>query len=163
MGVPKRNGPSSSEEWLHLAVRYLARWDRTAAQVERFLTQKGASSAQARQALARLSDLGYLDDSRYAQRWIERRLARKPMGRERLKAELEANGVADAVADRALCEALREIDEETLARQALAVRQRKGRRLTPVQEARLLRQWGFAEETIDRMIRDRSGHEGLDA
>ena len=159
MGVPKRNGPSSSEEWLHLAVRYLARWDRTAAQVERFLTQKGASSAQARQALARLSDLGYLDDSRYAQRWIERRLARKPMGRERLKAELEATGVADAVADRAL----REIDEETLARQALAARQRKGRRLTPVQEARLLHQWGFAEETIDRMIRDRSGHEGLDA
>ena len=162
MGTPRRNGPSSPEEWLHLAVRYLARWDRAAAQVDRFLTQKGASPAQVRQAIARLSDLGYLDDSRYAQRWIERRLARKPLGRDRLKAELEASGVADALADRAIREAFRGVDEEELARRALAGRQRKGRRLTPVQVARLLRQWGFAEETIDRMIRDPSGHEGLD-
>ena len=163
MGVPRRNGPSSPEEWLHLAVRYLARWDRTVAQVGRFLSLKGASAAQVRQAVGRLSDLGYLDDSRYALRWIERRLARKPMGRDRLKAELEAGGIAEAVADRAIREAFREIDEEALARRALTARQRKGRRLTPAQAARLLHQWGFAEETIDRMIRDRSGHEGLDA
>ena len=39
----KRRIPQSGDEWFHRAVRYLARFDRTAAQVERFLTSKGAS------------------------------------------------------------------------------------------------------------------------
>jgi regulatory protein len=58
-------------------VRYLAQFDRTAAQVERFLTRKGASSAQAKQILSRLSTLRYLDDRAYAARWIETTLARR--------------------------------------------------------------------------------------
>jgi regulatory protein len=132
-------------------VRYLARWDRTVAQVERFLESQGASPVQVAQTIGRLSDLRYLDDRAYAQRWVESRLVRQPMGRERLKAELLAKGVADTVADGVLQEALRGIDDETLARRALKAKQRKGRRLSPLQAARLLRQWGFEDETIDRM------------
>lgn len=147
---------------MHLAVRYLARRDRTAAQVERFLLRKGASPAQAEQIVARLSDLRYLDDRAYAERWITGRLASRPMGRERLKAELRAGGVADAAADGAIREALRGIDEETLARRALRAAQRLGRRLTPAQSVRLLRQRGFEEETIHRMVRGRVGCEGFD-
>jgi regulatory protein len=133
-------------------VRYLARWDRTVAQVEQFLRDKGASPAQAKQTIGRLSDLRYLNDRAYAERWIESRLARQPMGRERLKAELQARGIGEAVADQAIRESLREVDEETLARRALKVRERRGQRLTPIQTLRLLRQWGFEEETIDRMM-----------
>lgn len=146
---------------MRLAVRYLARWDRTVAQVEQFLRDKGASPAQAKQTIGRLSDLRYLNDRAYAERWIENRLARRPMGRERLRAELQAKGIGEAVADRAIREALREVDEETLARRALKARQRRGR-LTPIQALRLLRQWGFEEDTIDRIIAARSGSEGSD-
>jgi len=148
----RRTTPSSSEEWLNLAVRYLARWDRTVAQVERFLRDKGASPAQAKQTIGRLSDLRYLNDGAYAERWVEMRLTRRPIGRERLKAELQAKGIADIVAERAIQKALRTVDEEALARRALKARQRGGRRLTPVQALRLLRQWGFEEETIDHII-----------
>jgi SOS response regulatory protein OraA/RecX len=74
------------------------------------------------------------------------------MGRERLKAELQAKGIAEAVADGAIRDALRGVDEEALARRALKARQRRGQRLTAIQSLRLLRQWGFEEETIDRMI-----------
>lgn len=152
MGAGKRTGPSSSEQWLHLAVRYLARWDRTVAQVEQFLRGKGASPAQAKQTVGRLSDLRYLNDPAYAERWIENRLARRPMGREQLKAELQARGIADSVADGAIQDALRGADEVALARRVLKSRQRRGQRLTAPQALRLLRQRGFAEETIERIM-----------
>ena len=148
---------------MHLAVRYLARWDRTVAQVEQFLLSKGASASQAKQTISRLSDLRYLDDRAYAGRWIESRLARQPMGRERLLAELQAKGIQETVAERAVREALREVDDDTLAKRALKSWQRKGRRVTALQAVRLLRQWGFEEETIERTIRARFGYEGLDS
>jgi regulatory protein len=148
---------------MHLAVRYLARWDRTVAQVEQFLLSKGASASQAKQTISRLSDLRYLDDRAYAGRWIESRLARQPMGRERLLAELQAKGIQETVAERAVREALREVDDDTLAKRALKSWQRKGRRVAMLQAVRLLRQWGFEEETIERTIRARFGHEGLDS
>ena len=163
MGVKKRPAPSTSEEWMHLAVRYLARWDRTVAQVEEFLLNKGASVSQAKQTISRLSDLRYLDDRAYAGRWIESRLTRQPMGRERLLAELQAKGIQETVAERAIREALYEVDDDTLAKQALKSWQRKGRRVTVLQAVRLLRQWGFEEETIERTIRARFGHEGLES
>lgn len=163
MGAKKRPAPSSSEEWLHLAVRYLARWDRTVAQVEQFLLSKGASASQAKHTVGRLSDLRYLDDRAYAERWIESRLARQPVGRERLLAELQGKGIGEVVAGGAVQNALRETDEETLARRALKAWQRKGRQVTALQAIRLLRQWGFEEETIERTIRARFGHEGLES
>ncbi|HLZ35870.1 MAG TPA: regulatory protein RecX [Nitrospira sp.] len=144
-------------------MRYLARFDRTAAQVERFLTSKGASPTQAGQTIRRLSALRYLDDHAYATRWVEARLARQPMGRERLKIELLAKGVAEALADGVIRDALQEVDEETWARQALRIQRRKGRRLLPRQAASLLRQRGFGEETIERIIGGGSEPEGHDS
>ncbi|MEK7272650.1 MAG: RecX family transcriptional regulator, partial [Nitrospirota bacterium] len=113
--------------------------------------------------ISRLSDLRYLDDRAYAGRWIESRLARQPMGRERLLAELQAKGIQETVAERAVREALREVDDDTLAKRALKSWQRKGRRVAMLQAVRLLRQWGFEEETIERTIRARFGHEGLES
>jgi regulatory protein len=158
----KRSIRQSPEEWLQSAVRYLARFDRTAAQVERFLTSKGASPDQARQTIGRLFDLRYLDDRAYASRWVETRLARRPMGRERLKAELMAKGVAEALADSAIGEALQAVDEEALARRAFRS-WRKGRRALPRQAAQYLRRRGFEEETIERIIRASRNIEGSDA
>jgi regulatory protein len=135
-------------------VRYLARFDRTAAQVERFLTSKGASPSQVKQAITRLSAHKYLDDRAYASRWVESILARRPMGRERLKSELMARGLGESLAEMAIAEGLRGVDEESLARKALRL---KGRDRGPVPRQRtvsLLRQRGFAEETIERIIRD---------
>jgi len=147
---------------MSLAIRYLARRDRTAAQVEQFLHRKGAEPAQTQQTIGRLSDLRYLNDGAYAERWIETRLTRRPMGRERLEAELLLQGVPETVAGRAIREALRDLDEDTLARRALAVIRRTGRQLTPAQSVRLLRHRGFEEETIDRMLGDRMRHEECD-
>lgn len=161
--VVKRRVPQSPDEWVQRAVRYLARFDRTAAQVERFLRGKGASPAQARQTIRRLSDLRYLDDRAYAARWIQALLARSPMGRERLKAELLARGLSEDLVDGAISEALQEVDEETLGRQALRLKRRKSGRLLPRQAVTLLRQRGFEEETIERIMGDRTETKERDA
>ena len=124
-----RRIPQSGDEWFHRAVRYLARFDRTAAQVERFLTSKGAPAAQVKQVMTRLSAHRYLDDRAYAARWVESTLARRPMGRDRLKRELLARGLGESLADDAIIEGLQGLDEETLARRALRL---KGRDRGPV-------------------------------
>lgn len=159
MGADKRIGPASSGQWLDFAVRYLARRDRTVAQVEQFLRDKGASPGQAKQTVSRLSDLRYLNDRAYAERWLESRLARRPMGRERLKEELRAKGLAETVVEQSIRKAFRGVDEEVLARSLLRVRNRRGHRPTAMQALRLLRQRGFDEETIDRVVGPLMAHE----
>lgn len=143
---------SSPDDVLRLAVRFLAHRDRTIAQVEQFLTARGVSSLQAKHVIRRLSELRYLDDAAYAQRYVEKRLSSRPMGRERLKAELQAKGIADRLAGQVVADAFREMDEETVAQQALNAAQRHGRKLTSIQVARLLHQRGFTETTIDHII-----------
>ena len=152
----KRRGPQSGNEWFDRAVRYLARFDRTAAQVERFLTSKGASSTQIKQVVSRLSALRYLDDRAYATRWVETSMARRPIGREGLKSELLRRGLSEALADEVIGEALQNVDEETLARRALQLQRHHGRRFGPRQMASFLRQRGFAEETIEGIISART-------
>ncbi|NJN69550.1 MAG: regulatory protein RecX [Nitrospira sp.] len=144
--------PLSPDAVIQLAVRFVAHRDRTIAQVEQFLTSRGISSLQAKHAIRRLSDLRYLDDVAYAQRWVGRRLAARPMGQERLRAELQAKGIADSLAAQVVTEAFRTVNEDTLADRVLKAAQRRGRRLTSIQVGRLLHQRGFAEETIDHII-----------
>jgi regulatory protein len=141
---------------VRLAIRFLAKRDRTIAQVEQFLRSKGASSPQIAQAIHRLSDLRYLNDHAYAQRWVNKRLAVRPMGEARLKVELQAKGISESLAAQVTAEAFREIDEKVLAQRAIQAAQRHGRRSTLSQMVRLLRQRGFSEDTIDRMIMDKS-------
>jgi regulatory protein len=152
--IGKQLDLATPDQWMVLAIRYLARWDRTTAQVEQLLFRKGATPAQVKDTIVRLSDLRYLNDRAYADRWIETHLARRPMGRERLEAELLFKGVPEAVAAQAISAALHDVDEDTLARRALSDMRGTGRRLTPAQSVRLLRQRGFEEETIDRMMSD---------
>jgi regulatory protein len=150
----KRRIPQSGDEWFYLAVRYLARFDRTAAQVERFLTGKGASPAHVKQVISRLAALRYLDDRAYAARWVESTLARRPMGRDRLKHELVARGLAESLADDVIVEGLEGVDEEMLARRALQLKGRHRGRLPRQRTVTLLRQRGFGEDTIERIMSD---------
>jgi len=154
-----RRTPQSEEDWFHRAVQYLARFDRTAAQVQQFLFRNGAARVQVEQVISRLTGLGYLDDRAYAVRWLEATLSRRPMGAERLRTELVAKGLAEAVADDAIAEGLDGIPEETLARRALTLRARAGRPLSPWRQISLLRQRGFGEETIERIMGDWTGKE----
>lgn len=156
------NASNSAEpdRWVRLAVRYLAICDRTVAQVRNYVLRNGAPPDQIERVIARLSDLGYLDDRAYAERWITRRIADRPMGRERLRCELEAKGVEDAIAESTIRQAFQTANEDLLARSALDSAQRRGRCVTPRQVASFLRRRGFDDDTIGRMMEYCIGSEG---
>lgn len=142
----------SAEAYELAAVRYLARRERTEAQVEAFLARAGASAACIRALLSRFRERGYLDDDAYAMRWAERRLARQPMGPAKLEAELLAKGFDRSTVAKTVRRAYDRLDLRELARTLLA--RRLGR---PVEEQRrrgasLLRRYGFDEDLIEDLI-----------
>lgn len=143
-----RRRATTRPDYLDLAVRYLARTDRTAAQVEQYVQDKGASRTQGRVVVRELERRGYLNDQAYATRWAETRLSRRPMGRERLKAELLQRGFEEQVTERALRKAYQSISEQELACQALEGRVHRTR---PLQWVRFLRQRGFDDDTIQQV------------
>lgn len=150
--VQAKQAAVADDPWMKLAVRYLSRFDRTTKQVEDFLRTRGASPAQIARTIRRLEALRYLDDSAYAERWITSRLTRGPFGTARLRAELLQRRLSEAVIDAALSRLLGEIDEDTLARRAMGLKQRRGSSLSRQQTLRLLRQRGFEEDVISRIM-----------
>ena len=140
------------DQWLQLAVRALARSDRTTAQIERLLVAKGASPAQIRVTVRRLTSLQYLNDEVFAVRWAERRLARMPMGRARLHDELLATGCAERIVHATLRAAYHKVSEQDLAVQVLTRASRTASAKTPSRVARLLSQRGFDEDTIETVM-----------
>jgi regulatory protein len=136
------------------ALRYLARRERHEGQVRAHLERAGASPSQIRTLLSRFRRLGYLDDRGYARRWIEARLQRKPMGRERAEAELLAKGFDPSVLRETLDEVYREQDERRLA-QSLLHQGGYDRQDGPIARmAALLRRHGFTDETIESVLEE---------
>ena len=140
------------DRWLQLAVRALARSDRTTAQIERLLAAKGASPSQVRATIRRLTSLRYLDDEAFAARWADRRLARMPMGRARLQEELLATGCPEHIVRATLRATYRKVSERDLAMQVVMMAGRATTAQTPGRVARRLNQRGFDEDTIETAL-----------
>lgn len=109
------------------AAAALGRRARSAHELERWLLQRGFEQADVADAVARLSELGAIDDSQYARAFARSRALGKGMSRRRLAQELSRRGVARPMADAAIKEVLEEesVDERALleaaARKKLAV------------------------------------------
>jgi regulatory protein len=78
---------------LDLSYRYLAHRDRTVAEVRRHLEAKRVEPDTIEAAIAELGEQGYLDDARFAQRFIEDRRTLDDWGVERIERRLQAVGV----------------------------------------------------------------------
>ncbi len=142
----------SPDRWLQLAVRALARSDRTTAQIERLLAAKGASPSQVRAAVRRLTSLRYLDNVAFAAKWADRRLARMPMGHARLQEELLATGCPEPIVRATLRATYRRVSEPDLAMQVVTMAGRTTLAQTPGRIARLLNQRGFDEDIIETVM-----------
>ena len=136
------------------ALRFLARKDRTEAQVRAFLSRKGASEAQTRRLIRDFIRKGYVNDPGYAWRWAEARLARRPMGRERLEAELLTQGIAGGTVAETVERLYRGRSEREMARRLLDGRRDVRTSRDPARAVRLLRQHGFSDETIESIVRE---------
>jgi regulatory protein len=108
---------------LDLSYRYLGYRDRTVVEVRRHLEVKRVEPDTIDAAVAELAEQGYLDDARFAQRYVEDRRALDDWGAERIERKLLAAGVSgDLVAA-----ALAQRDDGGELSAALAVLQRRFR------------------------------------
>ena len=93
MGAGQESGEERLEAGLQRALAYLARRDRTEAQVRRRLEADGIDSHVVPGVLERLQDLGYVDDERFARTYAEDRRTLDGWGSERIARGLSEAGV----------------------------------------------------------------------
>lgn len=84
--------------------RFLEARSRSVAEVRRRLTQAGYRPELVEGAIARLVELGMLDDATFARAWIESRDRSRPRGERALRRELALKGIERGLADELLAE-----------------------------------------------------------
>ncbi len=94
--------PKKSLSPMEYAMKYLTGKDRTVSEMQAYLDGKEFGEADVDATVNRLLELGLLNDERYAQRFVETRLASKPLSRRHLWEQLKSHGVDDAYINAAL-------------------------------------------------------------
>ena len=124
------------------ALRALRFRDRTAAELEARLEQRGVGEAEREQALETLERIGYVDDERFARMRAEQ-LADRGSGDALIRDDLERRGLSAGVIESAL--GALEPERERATR----IAERRGR---SVKTARYLTSRGFGEEVLDGLV-----------
>ena len=139
----RRAGIDDPAVVLNAAARFLEVRSRSIDEVRRHLTQAGYQPELVAAAVARLTELGMLDDAAFARLWVESRDRSRPRSEAALRRELTLKGI-----DR---ETAGEVLDETRGRDA--VRDAGGRRLDDAEDA------GEGPDMIaaERLLRKRAG------
>ena len=103
------------------ALNFISYRPRSEAEVHKNLQKHATPEEVITEVLARLQRSGLVDDLQFAQTWVENRSAFRPRGRRALAIELRQKGLADEAID----EALRDLDEDNLAYQAALKQSRR--------------------------------------
>jgi regulatory protein len=128
---------------LAAALRFLEARQRSTAEVRRRLTGAGYRAELVGGAIARLTELGMLDDAAFAQTWVESRDRARPRSERALRRELAIKGIDREVVEGTMDEreaATPDADAEA-ARRLL---ERNARALARVADPRVRRQRAYA-------------------
>jgi regulatory protein len=104
---------------LAVALRMLARRPYSIAELRRALERKCPQNEQVDEAIARLRELGYLDDRKFAEQYAYSLAQNRVFGPHRLRRELKAKLVNSQEVDAAVERAYQEIPAQTLLEKAL--------------------------------------------
>jgi regulatory protein len=105
---------------LTTALRMLARRAYSLGEMRRALERKYPDSNQVRKAIARLRELHYLDDKKFAEHYASSLARNRIYGRQRIRRELKAKLVDYRQIEPALAQTFQETSEADLLEQALA-------------------------------------------
>jgi regulatory protein len=101
------------------ALRQLARRELSEAQVRQRLSRRGFTPDDIDTTVARLRQDGSLDDARVAAAIARSQLSLKKRGERRVRREIEAAGIAPALAERAVAEVYADVDADALLTAAI--------------------------------------------
>lgn len=140
------------------AIKLLSAKSRSIAELRELLMHgRGASKVDVEEALARLTEYGYLDDERFAVGYAATKVRLRPVGRRRLKQDLVMKKVPQETVEQALDQVFAETAEAELIDRAIEKRVRLRGRPANRDEAKklfdhLLRQ-GFPFELVSEKVR----------
>jgi regulatory protein len=144
---------------LTAALRMLARRPYSVAEMRRALEKKYPDSSHVPKAIARLRELHYLDDKKFAEHYASSLVRNRAYGRYRIRRELKAKLVDYRQIEPALQQAFGETSERELLEQTLEKKVRTLRLpLTPAKLASLcqsLLRRGFRSDDIIKAVRAR--------
>src|SRR5262245_42908261 len=141
------------------ALRLLSYKPRSVAEMRGRLLEKDWTDGPAvDRVIARLEELGYLNDEQFAANFASSRLTAKPLGRVRLRRDLASKKLSSQTVENALDEAYDQQSEEALIQRAVDKRLRaKGAPKTPEETKKLfdyLMRRGFNYDLVRRKIRE---------
>lgn len=147
------------EKTLARAFNLLAAKPRSVAELRTRLREKAwADEATVERVLARLLELGYLNDEQFAASYAQSKLTTKPLGRARLRRDLQRKHVSAQAAEQALDEVYAEHNEEELIARAVEKRVRlKGRPQTRAETKKLfdhLLRLGFSYDLVKQKVKE---------
>lgn len=159
----KPRAPLPEPALFEYAVGMLARQMRTERELRRLMQRRaepGEPGLLAMDAVvARLKQLNYLSDPRFAADYTRLRMEGQKFGRRRVQQDLAAKGVASDTVAATLTSAYADVDEVTLARKYIARKRMKqptgenAKKESAKVMGRLLRA-GFSAGTVFKVLRD---------
>jgi len=152
-----RTGKGTPLSPLAAALRLLARRPYSVAEMRRALEKRYPQSSEVGTTIARLREIHYLDDKKFAEHYASSLVRNRAFGRQRIRRELKAKLVDYRHIEPALDQAFTETGERELLEQTLAKKLRTLRLpLTPTKLASLcqsLMRRGFRAEDIFKAVR----------
>lgn len=138
------------------ALRLIARSEQVTSSLLRKLEFRGYDRETCARVVERLSDLGLLDDRRFARRWLSSRLSSCCDAPKKLAAALVRRGVSVAVASAAVREAVTAEVELTLIRRCVARRYRNAAGPDGEELRMELRRCGFSGPAVRSYLEELS-------
>ncbi len=168
----KKRGPLGEAGLMEYAVRMLASQMRSERELRRLMQRRAVEGDEGERAMdavvARLKELNYLSDTRFAAEYTRLRKEGEKFGRRRVQQDLAAKGVASETVGATVSSAYEGVDEAALAREYIARKRMKqpagqkaeqeaarvmGRLLRAGFSAgtvfKVLHEWGVAVEEVD--------------
>lgn len=136
---------SSYERLINAAIRFVSFRPRSEHELREFLLNK-PNHEDIEKVIARMGELGYVDDQKFAAWWVSQRTDFKPKGNSFIKMELKAKGIPDSM----IASVLASRGSESLVEAARRAIGRK-RFKTPNQFYDYLARRGFDADTIKRV------------
>lgn len=160
---PKRREPVGEAGLFEYAVGALARRMRTERDLRRLMklrAEEGEAGVRAMDAVvARLKELGYLSDERFAEDYTRVRKEHEKFGKRRVQQDLMQKGVGKELVATALESAYEDVDEVALARQYIARKRMKqpsgaNAQKETVRAMNRLMRAGFSSRAIYKVLRE---------
>lgn len=152
------------ERLIGASIRFVSFRPRSSKEMRDFIARKLKNSHTTaplviEEVIARLTDLGYVDDPAFAAWWVTQRTGRKSKGAKAIRIELTGKGIAPEVADGVINEIMKEErSEQVLAKVAALKKYGVWSRLPQAEQKHKLAQYllrrGFASEIVWSVVDD---------